>query len=255
MASFSSFIIILIAHFFFFMPNDFQGTYHSTIQGQEVYFKLIHENELAILEFLDGKQNHSRYQGVIKKDSVVFSKVNFQNGQLSIIFWLYDSKMVVDDGTATQEIRTNKLTNTVNLKLANIPKLLKNNLDPNLIGSWIYLYSKDGSGKVIENEFAGKNYLTLFSENGSTIIEARAFRDSNKKFGINDFSYNDMPTLTWKTDGDKLMKYYKNPQGSSHDLESTYLIKNDTLFTVLKQGNTDVYLRKKEKGSTLILMK
>lgn len=247
MASFYSLIIILIAHFFFFMPNDFQGTYHSTIQGQEVYFKLIHENELAILEFLDGKQNHSRYQGVIKKDSVVFSKVNFQNRQLSIIFRLYDSKMVVDDGITTQEIRTNKLTNTVNLKLANIPKLLKNNLDPNLIGSWIYLYSKDGSGKVIENEFAGKNYLTLFSENGSTIIEARAFRDSNKKFGISDFSYNDMPTLTWKTDGDKLMKYYKNPQGSSHDLESTYLIKNDTLFTVLKQGNTDVYLRKNNK--------
>jgi hypothetical protein len=224
--------------------NDFQGIYHCTINEQKVFMKIMYEEDLAILELLDQENKYSKNNGIIFKDSIFFPETIFHKEQVDVVLYFQDySQLKLKSLSNTSEIKINKITENTDLKLVNIPKLLKNNLDPNLIGDWILLYSKDEKGNTINDEFKGKGYLINYSENGKVILDPRAFRDSLKNFGISNFSYSDIPIVYWKTYGNQLINQSSSPQGN-FETESTYLIKGDTLFEFSLNGSSTVYVRK-----------
>lgn len=232
---------------FFANSNDFEGIYQCTLGGQDVYLKIVNEDGLAILEILEGKQKYSKHQGNILNDSIVFSKIVIQNRELTFTFYVQNSKVVtINEIGESSEIRIYKISENANLKLGNIPSLLKNDLDPNLIGNWTLLYSKDEKGSIIKDEFKGKGYIIQYTENGKLILDPRAFRENLKASGIMEFSYKEIPTASWKTEKNQLIVHWSSPQGNVIDSKSTYLIKRDTLFKFSPNGSSTIHIRGKK---------
>jgi hypothetical protein len=224
--------------------NGFQGIYYCTINEQKVFMKILYEEDLAILELLDQENKYSRNIGIIFKDSVFFPETILHKEQVDVVLYFQDYPLLkLKSSSNILEIEINKIAENTDLKLVNIPKLLKNNLDPNLIGDWTLLYSKDEKGSIINDEFKGKGYLINYAENGKLILDPRAFRNSQKEFGISNFSYNDIPIVYWKTIGNKVINQASSPQGN-FEMESTYFIKSDTLYKFSFDGSSTIYVRK-----------
>lgn len=222
-----------------------EGIYHSQIQKQDLYFKLTTEKNLAMLEVFSGKKDLFLVKGEVFQDSIYFPKVKINNKDFNLVISQYQPQnIVLKEGKQSDVIIIKKLTSNTDLKLPNIPKYLKNGLDPDLIGDWILLYSKNPEGKIENDEFTGKGYLIKYSESGTMILDPRAFRDNHSRMGLKNFSYSDIPNGIWRTSDNKLIIDWRSVGDAGGETESNYLIRNDTLYKISTQGHITVHLRK-----------
>lgn len=114
--------------------------------------------------------------------------------------------------------------------------------DNRLLGRWMILFSKDSSGKVLNDGFAGKNYVEVFAKNGTYSIDPNFLRDEAKKNGINEpIDYSAIPSFSWKTLNDETL-IIETGQGSQ---QIRYGFSCDTLLLGYPNGNIQYLLKRK----------
>lgn len=115
-------------------------------------------------------------------------------------------------------------------------------LDERIFGRWTILFFKDAEGKILNNGFAGKNYIDTFFKNGTYSIDPNIFRDEAKKAGIKEpIDYLAIPTFKWKTTSDQTL-IIETGEGSQL---IKYGFVGDTLIFGYPNGHTRYLLRRK----------
>lgn len=235
-----SLIVILLS----IMDDTYNGVYHATVCEDEVYFKVIDGGNLAILEFFLNKKTKGEIYGQVKSGLLNFRDISIKEEVYDLVFKNGEGHLISKNQRNPKSIRIEPLTKRLDLSLVDISKLIRNNLAPDLVGDWIMLYSLNPDGVVINDEIKGKNYKVRYSENGSYILDPKAIRDNMPREYVKNFSYSDIPTATWRTEGNNLMINITGITEASES-EQIFLIKGDTLFTTSAQGYTIVQLRRK----------
>jgi hypothetical protein len=216
------------------------GVYEGKMHSQLLFLKVYSENDSALLDYLNDKGRTESLVGSLTQDSIFYDSFIRGNEKYMVKVSLKDEKVFVYSFSTNQLIETRKISNSISLELSKIPKLVENNLDPDLIGQWIYHHLVDPNGEIYKDEFSGKGYVETFLENGKWIFDPRAIQDQLRSAGIKDFSYEDLPQMKWRTKNKTLI--IESVESTS---ESTYFIRNDSLFKTSKQGYTTVLVRKK----------
>lgn len=229
----------------FFLKSIFpSGIFEGKMLSQSFYVKTYAKNEVMYLEYLNEKGKVLTFPGVVTGDSVFFEPFYFENGKFQFKMSSEDEKIFLSDLGANKLIEIKKLTSNLNVELKGFSKILDQELDLDLIGNWIYLFSINPEGeKDSSDKLSGKGYLITYQAIGNFLVDPNIFRDELRSVGINDFSYSDLPVFKWRTKDKQLFLDPPSGEGSVHN----YLIRNDTLFTTSKQGYTGVHLRKNNK--------
>jgi hypothetical protein len=215
------------------------GLYEGKMHSQIFYLKIHSENGSPFLNYLNDKVKTESIGGNIMQDSIFYDSFIMGNEKFMVKVSLKNEKLFLYSFSTHQLIETKKISNNISLELSKIPKLLENNLDPDLIGQWIYHHLVDPNGEIYKDEFSGKGYVETFLENGKWIFDPRAIQDQLRSAGIKDFSYEDLPQMKWRTENKNLIV-----ESAESNNKSTYLIRNDSLFKTSKQGYTSVLVRK-----------
>lgn len=114
--------------------------------------------------------------------------------------------------------------------------------DPRLVGKWTILFSKDGNGDIIKDEFYGKSYVETFTKDGKWIIDPQFFRDDAKRLGINaSIDYSAIPTFQWKTKDSQILEM--NTSEGSQTIR--YGFSGDTLIFGYPNAHTRYLLKRK----------
>lgn len=109
----------------------------------------------------------------------------------------------------------------------------KSELDSRIVGRWKHLSDYDGSGKLLKNEFSGKNYISTYSKDGRVLLDPNYLRDDMKRHGINQpVDYGIIPSFHWKTKNNEVLELI-TPYGN---VEAFYRISSDTLILIDKNG-------------------
>ncbi len=96
------------------------------------------------------------------------------------------------------------------------------------------MFFTDAEGNILDNGFAGKNYVDVFNENGTFSIDPNIFRDEMKKHGISGtVDYSAIPVFTWKTHNNQVLIIDTN-MGSQ---QIRYGFSGDTLLLGYPNGN------------------
>jgi hypothetical protein len=104
------------------------------------------------------------------------------------------------------------------------------------------LFSKDSSGKVLNDGFAGKNYVEVFAKNGTYSIDPNFLRDEAKKNGINEpIDFSAIPSFSWKTLNDETL-IIETGLGSQ---QIRYGFADDTLLMGYPNGHVRYLLKRK----------
>jgi hypothetical protein len=115
-------------------------------------------------------------------------------------------------------------------------------LDERISGRWTILFFKDSEGKILNNGFAGKNYIDTFFKNGTYSIDPNIFRDEAKKAGIKEpIDYLSIPTFKWKTTSDQILVI----ETGEGDQLIKYEFLGDTLIFGYPNGHTRYLLKRK----------
>lgn len=114
--------------------------------------------------------------------------------------------------------------------------------DPRLVGKWIILFSKDGNGEIVRDEFYGKSYIETFTKDGRWVPDPQFFRDDAKRLGVNaPIDYSAIPTFQWKTIDNQILEM-NTSEGSR---QNRYGFLGDTLIFGYSNGHTRYLVRRK----------
>lgn len=229
------FIILQVFSLSIFPSGVYEGKMHS----QLFYLKIYSEKGSPFLNYLNDKGKTESIAGNIMQDSIFYDSFIRGNEKYMVKVSLKNEKAFVYSFSTNQLIEIIKISNNISLELSKIPKLVENNLDPDLIGNWTIIHLIDPDGGIYKDEFSGKGYVETFLDNGKWIFDPRAIQDQLRSAGVKEFSYEDLPQMKWKTENKILI--VESPDSNN---KSTYLIRNDSLFKTSKQGYTSVLVRK-----------
>ncbi|MGY6742919.1 MAG: hypothetical protein ACXIUQ_09310 [Cecembia sp.] len=235
-----SFIIILFSK----TDDPGNGIYYARVSEEEVYFKVTVEKGLAILEFFLDKKTKGEMNGQVKSGQIFFSDFSIKNEVYDLVFKNGEGHLISKNQDKPKFIKVEPVTKRIDLSLVDISKLIRNNLAPDLVGDWVMIYNLSPDGVVIDDEIKGKNYKVRYSENGSYILDPNAIRDNMPRELVKNFSFSDIPTATWRTEGNNLVINITGITEASES-KSVFLIKSDTLLTTSVQGYTTVHVRRK----------
>ena len=216
------------------------GVYEGKMHSQLLYLKIYSENGKPFLNYLNDKGKTESIVGNIIQDSIFYDSFIRGNEKYMVKVSLKNEKAFIYSFSKNQLIEIKKISNNISLELSKIPKLVENNLDPDLIGNWTFIHLIDPNGQIFKDELTGKGYIETFLENGKWIFDPRAIQEQLRSAGIREFSYEDLPQMKWSTKNRLL--HIESAESAS---ESTYLIRNDSLFKTSKQGYTSILVRKK----------
>jgi hypothetical protein len=215
------------------------GVYEGKMHSQLFYLKIFSEKGSPFLNYLNEKGKTESIAGNIIQDSIYFEPFLKEKERYMVKISLKSEKSFIYSFSTNQLIEIKKISNNTSLELSKIPKLLENNFDPDLIGDWTFIHLIDPNGQIFKDELTGKGYIETFLENGKWIFDPRAIQEQLRSAGIRDFSYEDLPQMKWKTKNRSL--FIESAESTS---ESTYLIRNDSLFKTSKQGYTSILVRR-----------
>lgn len=121
--------------------------------------------------------------------------------------------------------------------------LQKAERDPRLVGKWTMLYSKDANGKIIKDEFFGKNYIEEYTKDGRLILDPQFLLDDMKRLSeITKLDYASIPTFQWTTINNNTLRINYGELGSK---DNRYGFLGDTLLLGYSNGNVRFLLRGK----------
>ena len=128
------------------------------------------------------------------------------------------------------------------LSLACLAFFQKAERDPRLVGKWSILYSKDGNGEIVKDEFYGKGYVETYTKDGKLILDPQFLRDDLKRNGISEpLDYSLIPTFSWKTWNNETIEIITS-EGSR---QNRYGFSGDTLIFGYSNGTTRYLLKRK----------
>jgi hypothetical protein len=104
------------------------------------------------------------------------------------------------------------------------------------------LYSKDGNGEIVKDEFYGKGYVETYTKDGKLILDPQFLRDDLKRNGISEpLDYSLIPTFSWKTWNNETIEIITS-EGSR---QNRYGFSGDTLIFGYSNGTTRYLLKRK----------
>jgi hypothetical protein len=224
-----------------------KGIFISEVMEEQVYWKITKDSGVFVLEVLIGKKKAEKYFGEERADCLIFKNISlFQEPMDFYLFKKDSSSLVLKNDNERKVIFLKKITERTDFELSDVPKLLRKDLDLDLIGDWIILHLLNPEGTLADFELAGKNLKVGFSENGNWVLDPRAFKNQLPVNGGGEFSFSDIPRATWKAKEGNLEVLIDLPGvPNSGPSINKFLIRNDTLYTTSVQGYTTVHLRKK----------
>lgn len=222
------------------------GIFTSELEEGQIYWKLTRESNAVILEVLTGKKKVVQYFCEEREDSLIFKNLAlFQEPMDFYISTKESGGLALQNDKAQKVVFLKRITERTDFELSEVPKLIKRDLDLNLIGDWIILRLLNPEGALVDFELAGKDFKVGFSESGNWVLDPRAINDQLPINGGGDFSFSNVPRATWKAKDGKLEVLIDMPGGpGSGPSISSFLIRNDTLYTTSPQGYTTVHLRR-----------
>jgi hypothetical protein len=248
MGAIKVFLVLIVACLFEQQEQGLEGVYLVDYSGEPLFLMFEKKEEKIILKYLVDKKESGLVVGVPEDQAIYFEGVSIGRRSFSLKVSLSDPNLLIllKDGKSNL-LKMNKLSSRIDLDLSKIPKYLNNGLDIDLIGDWTMLYMLNPDGIAHDWEAAGKGYMVRFSESGAWVLDSRVIRDQLNAGGAGRFSYQDIPSASWRVSSGQLEVNFKSPVNttlSNGSNLSYYLIRNDTLYTTSPQGYTTVHLRK-----------
>jgi hypothetical protein len=222
------------------------GIFTSSVGKDQIYWKLTRDSNAVILEVLTGKKKVEQYFAEEREDSLIFKNIALFQEPMDFYFSTEESgTFELKNYSVKRIVPLERLTQRTDFELSDVPKLIKRDLDLDLIGDWIILHLLNPAGGLADFELTGKDYKVGFSASGNWVLDPRAFNEQLPISGGGGFSFSDVPRATWKAKDGMLEVLIDMPGVSSPGLStSSFLIRNDTLYTTSPQGYTTVHLRK-----------
>jgi hypothetical protein len=221
------------------------GIFTSEVKGDQIYWKLTRGSSAVILEVLTGKKKVVQYFAEERKDSLIFKNIAlFQEPMDFYISTVESGGVELKNYKGKRIVPLKILTERTDFDLSDVPKLIKRDLDLDLIGDWVIVTLLNPEGAIADFELSEKELKVGFSPSGNWVLDPRAIND---QFPANagGYSFSDLPSATWRAKDGKLEVLIEMPGvPSSGPSISSYLIRNDTLYTTSPQGYTTVHLRK-----------
>lgn len=229
---------------FFEVPT---GIFVSQFKGDEIYWKLTRDSSAVTLEYLTRRKKEEQYFASDNDNILIFKNMSlFEEPMDFYISTVEPEGFTLKNDNSQEVIFLRKISQRTDFALRDVPKLIKRDLDLDLIGDWIILYLLNPTGGREDFELSGKDYKVGFSASGNWVLDPRAIKEQLSITGVEDFSFSDIPTATWKAKDGELQVLIDMPGvPSSGPSISKFLIRKDTLFTTSPQGYTTVHLRKK----------